>query len=360
MHQRGSNLEQIEDLLAQVQLEVGVVGARHVVDEDQAVPLGLKAVDNQGTRQSKNGSHKHRSFWNKLNPLFNLLTFPQPDPAGRRAPEAPHGCPSCSGDEVLRCRGQWRPLKGPAHSAADQQQQQKRFLFNKQAVHCVSSIIFLHFFSNSGSPRLPKQTFRRLPVKTWRHFLDFVSSVVRKRLKKWREAVQKWRTHNQPQGGTSHLSLPASHPAEKQSYQQLGGRSVLLSAVVISLPLRLCPPSWRQCVLLHLDDSGDQGMRQPPPPTLLTKNEGRVLRRGRIKIPQTGYEGCRWGNRMPTSGWRMCSTNATVACQRVGGGGGRGGNAGGWGAVNPKLCYLYQVVILFEQNKRGTVSRNYF
>lgn len=62
MHRRGSNLEQIEDLLAQVQLEVGVVGARHVVDEDQAVPLGLKAVDNQGIRQSINGSHKHLSF----------------------------------------------------------------------------------------------------------------------------------------------------------------------------------------------------------------------------------------------------------------------------------------------------------
>lgn len=41
----GSNLEKIEDLLAQVQLKVGVVGARHVVDEHQAVPLGLKAAD---------------------------------------------------------------------------------------------------------------------------------------------------------------------------------------------------------------------------------------------------------------------------------------------------------------------------
>lgn len=44
MRSWGSNLEQIEDLLAQVQLKVRVVGARHVVDEHQAVPLGLKAV----------------------------------------------------------------------------------------------------------------------------------------------------------------------------------------------------------------------------------------------------------------------------------------------------------------------------
>lgn len=39
-----SNLEQVQDLLAQVQLKVCVVGARHVIDEHQAIPLGLKAV----------------------------------------------------------------------------------------------------------------------------------------------------------------------------------------------------------------------------------------------------------------------------------------------------------------------------
>jgi len=39
-----ADLEQVEDLLAEVQLKVGVVGARHVVDEHQAIPLGLKAV----------------------------------------------------------------------------------------------------------------------------------------------------------------------------------------------------------------------------------------------------------------------------------------------------------------------------
>ena len=38
------NLEQVEDLLAQVQLKVCVVGACHVVNEHQAVPLGLKAA----------------------------------------------------------------------------------------------------------------------------------------------------------------------------------------------------------------------------------------------------------------------------------------------------------------------------
>lgn len=40
----GSNLEQVEDLLTQVQLEVGVVGAGHVVDEDQSVPLCLETA----------------------------------------------------------------------------------------------------------------------------------------------------------------------------------------------------------------------------------------------------------------------------------------------------------------------------
>lgn len=38
------NLEQVEDLLAEVQLKVCVVGARHVIDEHQAVPLSLKAA----------------------------------------------------------------------------------------------------------------------------------------------------------------------------------------------------------------------------------------------------------------------------------------------------------------------------
>lgn len=45
-----SNLEQVEDLLAQVQLKVCVVGACHVVDEHQAIPLSLKAV---GKRKSR-------------------------------------------------------------------------------------------------------------------------------------------------------------------------------------------------------------------------------------------------------------------------------------------------------------------
>lgn len=41
---KNSHLEQVEDLFAQVQLKVCVVGTRHVVDEHQAIPLGLKAV----------------------------------------------------------------------------------------------------------------------------------------------------------------------------------------------------------------------------------------------------------------------------------------------------------------------------
>lgn len=38
------HLEQVKDLLAEVQLKVGVVGTGHVIDEHQAVPLGLKAA----------------------------------------------------------------------------------------------------------------------------------------------------------------------------------------------------------------------------------------------------------------------------------------------------------------------------
>ena len=43
LHVRDADLEQVEDLLAEVQLEVCVVGACHVVNEHQAVPLGLEA-----------------------------------------------------------------------------------------------------------------------------------------------------------------------------------------------------------------------------------------------------------------------------------------------------------------------------
>lgn len=50
MQHRNSNLEQVEDLLAQIQLKVCVVGACHVVDEHQAIPLGLKAAGKQKLR----------------------------------------------------------------------------------------------------------------------------------------------------------------------------------------------------------------------------------------------------------------------------------------------------------------------
>lgn len=38
------HLEQVEDLLAEVQFKVGVVGTGHVIDEHQAVPLSLKTA----------------------------------------------------------------------------------------------------------------------------------------------------------------------------------------------------------------------------------------------------------------------------------------------------------------------------
>lgn len=47
MQHCNSNLEQVENLLAEVQFKVCVVGSCHVVDEHQAVPLGLEAVGEQ-------------------------------------------------------------------------------------------------------------------------------------------------------------------------------------------------------------------------------------------------------------------------------------------------------------------------
>lgn len=44
MQHCSSNLEQVENLLAEVQFKVCVVGSCHVVNEHQAVPLGLEAV----------------------------------------------------------------------------------------------------------------------------------------------------------------------------------------------------------------------------------------------------------------------------------------------------------------------------
>lgn len=117
---RVSDLEQVEDLLAQVQLKVGVVGARHVVDEHQAVPLRLKAAENEWTPRLWGRSQRARGCPGVLRVLKTLLTFPRPGPGGRRAPGAPRGCPSCLGGEVWRCTGRWRPLKGPAHSERGQ------------------------------------------------------------------------------------------------------------------------------------------------------------------------------------------------------------------------------------------------
>lgn len=54
----GTDLEQVQDLLAQVQLEVCVVGSCHVVDEHQAIPLGLKTAD----------------VWDKDVNVWNILT----------------------------------------------------------------------------------------------------------------------------------------------------------------------------------------------------------------------------------------------------------------------------------------------
>lgn len=47
MQHCSSNLEQVENLLAEVQFKVCVVGSCHVVDEHQAVSLGLEAVGEQ-------------------------------------------------------------------------------------------------------------------------------------------------------------------------------------------------------------------------------------------------------------------------------------------------------------------------
>lgn len=60
--------------------------------------------------------------------------------------------------------------------------------------------------------------------------------------------MQKWSTHNQPQGGTSHLLLPTWHPAKNKRYQQLSRRNIFLSATIISLPACLSTNAHVSCL----------------------------------------------------------------------------------------------------------------
>lgn len=65
-----------------------------------------------------------------------FLTFPQPDPGGRRGPEAQHGCPSCWGDAVWLCTRRWRPLKGLVHSENTQAHNTGRLSFSRAKAFC--------------------------------------------------------------------------------------------------------------------------------------------------------------------------------------------------------------------------------
>lgn len=65
-----------------------------------------------------------------------FLTFPQPDPGGRRGPEAPHGCLSCWGDAVWLCTRRWRPLKGLVHSENTQAHNTGRLSFSRAKAVC--------------------------------------------------------------------------------------------------------------------------------------------------------------------------------------------------------------------------------
>lgn len=68
-----SNLKQVEDLLAQIQLKVCVVGAGHVVDEHQAIPLGLKAAGNKRVRFCHRGFRLQLLFYYSFSTLLLLL-----------------------------------------------------------------------------------------------------------------------------------------------------------------------------------------------------------------------------------------------------------------------------------------------
>lgn len=107
-----SHLEQVEDLLAEVQFKVGVVGSGHVVDEHQAVPLSLKA-----SFEDRSHSNNVRKYLTTVTECSSVvLTSPQPGPAGRRAPAEPRGCPSCWDGAAWLCTRRLRRLKGREHS----------------------------------------------------------------------------------------------------------------------------------------------------------------------------------------------------------------------------------------------------
>lgn len=77
-----------------------------------------------------------------------FLTFPQPDPGGRRGPEAPHGCLSCWGDAVWLCTRRWRPLKGLVHSENTQAHNTGRLSFSRAKAVC-------HNFPGNCCPHPP-------------------------------------------------------------------------------------------------------------------------------------------------------------------------------------------------------------
>lgn len=159
--------------------------------------------------------------------------------------------------------------------------------------------------------------------------------------------AKKWRTGQQPQGGTwVHTlvtgTLPGKGPSTTQQGEQFSSTAVVLHCCSVCF---FCPTATRSLFLafnlITVDAAGVMRTRGQ-------RYDGGVICKqtafeflgmvwdGRggwgLKIPQTGYEARCWGWRTPTSDKRMSSINATVARQR----GRKRGNAGEWVCLKKK------------------------
>ena len=85
-----------------------------------------------------------------------VVTFPPPDPGGRRGPAAPRGCLSCLGDEAWPYTRQWRPLMGPVHSV----------IHRTNRLYQQVGVTHVHAFHFQ----------LKLPVQNWRPHQQWVKS----------------------------------------------------------------------------------------------------------------------------------------------------------------------------------------
>lgn len=115
-------------------------------------------------------------------------------------------------------------------------------------------------------------------------------------------------------------------------------------------------PSWRQCVILHLNDSVDQRCDRPPPPSL--RKQGPSSQAGKDKNTSDRM----W--RLPLRQQNADVRHEDVQHQRHCGtsAGRKRGNTGGrayfiwhrmskWHIGQSILCYLQRFLIPFEQNR---------